>query len=340
MIGGLLLALLSAAAINLGFLLQHRGLSRIPSRRSSLAVLRSRPWLAGQAIGWLGFVAQIAAVAIAPLSLVQAFAAGGLALSVPLAAGIFRHRVSRAQALAVAVIAASLASLPIALPAAHSQLRPGVLIGSTLLALGAACALLLGSRASARAVAAGLFYAVADAAIKAVAVRAQAHVGSALLSGWTLLAIVATFFGFLAFQAALRDGNAVSGISLMTALTALGALGFGVFGFGESLGNTPAAVFVHLVAIGLVLACVPVLATAQQQIAGGGHDEAVAPPRGIAARARSTVIAAAGVVARAPVLLVSLLAGRRAAVHAARGRLARGRPADPRLAAAASARRV
>ena len=114
---GLGLALVSAALINLGFLLQHRGLGRAggaaggPGRlRRSLA---NPVWLSGQALGWAGFCLQVAAVAIAPLSLVQAFAAGGLALSVPLAAGIFRQPVTRGQTTAVLMIAAGLAVLPI-----------------------------------------------------------------------------------------------------------------------------------------------------------------------------------------------------------------------------------
>src|SRR5262249_17101181 len=93
-IAGLLLALVSAALINLGFLLQHRGLEQSGAEAGARMfgrALRSRAWLGGQALGWLGFVAQIAAVAIAPLSLVQAFAAGGLALSVPLSATLFGH---------------------------------------------------------------------------------------------------------------------------------------------------------------------------------------------------------------------------------------------------------
>ena len=99
LLGGLLLALGSAALINLGFLLQHRGLGAGDRaagwRRRCASALRNRTWLAGQALGWSGFAAQIVAVAIAPLSLVQAFAAGGLALSVPLAARLFAHRITR-----------------------------------------------------------------------------------------------------------------------------------------------------------------------------------------------------------------------------------------------------
>ena len=93
MIGGLLLALTSAALINIGFLLQHRGLRRTGGGGilgQLWRALHDPVWLSGQALGWAGFIAQVVAVAVAPLSLVQAFAAGGLALSVPVAAWMFR----------------------------------------------------------------------------------------------------------------------------------------------------------------------------------------------------------------------------------------------------------
>src|SRR6201999_3997375 len=145
-IGGLLLALVSAALINLGFLLQHRALGHAPAaggavgrRRRSLS---QRMWLAGQGLGWLGFGLQIAAVAIAPLALVQAFAAGGLALSVPLAAGVFRHRVTRGQGLAVLLMAVGLATLPIGFSTMADRLDPGRLIA--VLAVGAVAGAALG----------------------------------------------------------------------------------------------------------------------------------------------------------------------------------------------------
>jgi hypothetical protein len=212
------------------------------------------------------------------LSLVQAFAAGGLALSVPIAAGLFGYRVQRSQVLAVLVIAACLFSLPLGFSGAHGPLRSGALIGLALLALLAALALGFTPRAGARAIAAGIFYGVADAAIKAEWTVLKAHGAGALPSGWTILAIVSTFAGFLAFQAALRDSHAVNAIALMNAFAALAALMLAVSAFGESLGSSPAATVVHLVAIALVLACVAPLARAQQRLAGGPAP-ALAPGR-------------------------------------------------------------
>ncbi len=280
MVAGLLLALVSAALINIGFLTQHRGLRESPAGGSAAmlrAALVNPVWLAGQALGWAGFGIQIAAVAIAPLSLVQAFAAGGLALSVPLAAGIFGQRVTRPQVLAVLLMAAGLAALPIGLPHVHDRLDEGRLIA--IVAGGAIMGVIVAAKkpAWAKAVSAGLFYGIADAAIKAVSVDVKAHGVSALLSGWTALAIAGTFAGFLAFQAALRRDDPVSAIALMNALAALLAAVCGLLAFGESLGSDAWAVLAHVIAIAVILACVPVLAAAQAALAqpeGAGEKRA------------------------------------------------------------------
>jgi enterochelin esterase-like enzyme len=281
-LSGLLLALASAAVINLGFLFQHRGLGRRPEA-GLLATLRgafrSPVWLGGQVLGWIGFAAQILAVAIAPLSLVQAFAAGGLALSVPLAARFFGHRITRGQRGAVLLMAAALAALPIGYGAAHDHLQAhtlGVVLGViAVLAAGMAGLRVRGARA----VAAGAFYGAADAAIKAVSVDLSAHGISALLSVWTAAAAVGTFAGFLSFQSALAQDSAIGAISLMNGFAALVAVLCGLIAFGESLGADPVAVVAHVIAIAIVLGCVPQLAAAQAEMAeGAGSGAERSPP--------------------------------------------------------------
>ncbi|MHB1834834.1 MAG: hypothetical protein ACYCXW_07695 [Solirubrobacteraceae bacterium] len=274
MIAGLLLALGSAALINLGFLLQHRALRGLQTgttgARTLRRALRKPGWLAGQALGWIGFLAQIVAVALAPLSLVQAFAAGGLALSVPIAASSFGLRIDRAQTLAVLAIAAGLAALPLGLPATHEHLHDAVLILTTGVSTLVALAVAVSDRAWARAIAAGCFYGVADAAIKAVSLGWARHGLASVLSPWAAVAAVETFGGFLCFQSALgTDERAVASISLMNALAAIVALVSGVAAFGESLGTGSGVRLGHLAAIALVLCCVPVLAAAQSALADG-----------------------------------------------------------------------
>lgn len=274
MIGGLLLALVSAALINIGFLLQHRGLSQ-SGAGGMVAQLRhafrNPVWLCGQALGWAGFGAQIVAVAIAPLALVQAFAAGGLALSMPIAAGLFHQRVTRNQVGAVALIAAGLAALPIGFSGARDHLAGGTLAITVAAAALVALAVARPAVAWARAIAAGILYGLADAAIKAVSLGWRAHGPSALASGWTAVAALGTFAGFLAFQSALAGDGPVAAISLMNGLAALMALVCSLLAFGESLGLGAGAAAAHVVAIAVILGAVPVLAAAQAAVVESGE---------------------------------------------------------------------
>jgi hypothetical protein len=83
---GLLLSVASAVAINGGYSLQHAAASRLPPlslRRplqSLLALFGNRRWLVGFLGGIGGWVLYVAALRLAPLSLVQAAAAGGIGI--------------------------------------------------------------------------------------------------------------------------------------------------------------------------------------------------------------------------------------------------------------------
>ena len=79
----LVVTVISACLLNLGYLLQHSVASKLPrlSLRHPLVGLRSllanRRWLLGLAAETAGWGLYVAALALAPLSLVQATAAGG-----------------------------------------------------------------------------------------------------------------------------------------------------------------------------------------------------------------------------------------------------------------------
>lgn len=277
LIAALMLALVSAALINLGFVLQQRGHDRARQhgRAALVSGFREPAWLLGQATGWVGFAGQIVAVALAPLTLVQAFSAGSLALSVPLAARLVGHRVARRQLVPIALIALSLVSLPLGFGSIHGHLRPGLLIAPALVVMLAGGLLIPRGGAAALAVAAGAFYGAADGAIKAVSIGLRSN---GIFTGWTALAALCTLGGFLAFQAALRKGDAVGPLSLMNAFTALAAIALGVVAFGEPLGSSPVTVLLHAAATVVVLACVRPLTGAQQRLVDHAP-EAGAPPR-------------------------------------------------------------
>ena len=101
-----------------------------------------------------------------------------------------------------------------------------------------------------RRVAAGIFYGVADAAIKAVAVGWHAHgiarSGLGLDSGGGGRPHSPAFSPS---RPRCGSGSAITAISLMNALAALVALACGLLAFAESLGANAVAVVAHLVAI-------------------------------------------------------------------------------------------
>ncbi|HEY8706233.1 MAG TPA: hypothetical protein VIL98_15890 [Gaiellaceae bacterium] len=113
---GLLLGLASSAAINGGYALQHASASALPPltlRRplhSLLLLFRSGRWALGFVAGIAGWVLYVAALAIAPLSLVQAASAGGIAV---LAVG--GPRLTRAERIGVAAALGGLLLLGLSL---------------------------------------------------------------------------------------------------------------------------------------------------------------------------------------------------------------------------------
>src|SRR5580698_2084196 len=82
---GLILALTTAVAFNWSWVAQHSITSRLPTltvrhpRRSLGLLFSDRRWLFAFPVGLGGWALYILAVGLAPLSLVQAVSAGGLA---------------------------------------------------------------------------------------------------------------------------------------------------------------------------------------------------------------------------------------------------------------------
>src|SRR5438128_1029616 len=125
---GLALALLSAGALNWSYFVQHGAASGLPPLtvrkplRSLGTLFGNRRWLLGFFTGIGGWTLYVAALALAPLSLVQASSAGGLGVLAALT-GVR----SRRERLAVGAAIAGLALLGVSLaggnePAGHVSL--------------------------------------------------------------------------------------------------------------------------------------------------------------------------------------------------------------------------
>jgi drug/metabolite transporter (DMT)-like permease len=269
---GIALALAASVALNTAFLLQHAGAVDLPavSPRRPVATLRalagSRTWLAGLALGCVGWALHVGALSRAPLSLVQAFIAGGIAVTLPVAAVALGHRLRTRELHAIGLMALALVLLSLGLHGGrHATAAPAALATATAGLAAVALALALGvhddRRPVALGLAGGLLYGAADIAIKALTgASGAAEVAS---SPWLFVAIAATVGAFFAFQRALQSHRPVVVIALMTAATNVSAIVGGLVVFGDPLGATPLLAAAHIAAFALVAAAAWRLAPAQ-----------------------------------------------------------------------------
>src|SRR5438270_10139852 len=114
---GLLFALATAVTSIVGFLLKYRGADESPAVtlrnpvRSSLALFKSRWYTIGILVATASWGLHVAALSLAPISLVQSVIAGGLVLLTVLANRVFGHEVARREWLGVGMTAVGLAFL-------------------------------------------------------------------------------------------------------------------------------------------------------------------------------------------------------------------------------------
>src|SRR5947207_11506337 len=141
---GILLALFCAFATNLGFLWKHRGACAAPAVdikhpvRSAKGLFASKWFAIGWATATFAWVFHVAAMAMAPLSVVQPVIAGGLVFLAVIAERVFGLNLGKRQWIGVGCTAVGLALLAITLPigsGAHSGYSVAAMISfeSTLL---------------------------------------------------------------------------------------------------------------------------------------------------------------------------------------------------------------
>src|SRR5438045_7429345 len=123
----LLITLISACLLNVGYLLQHSIASQAPplSLRQPVASVRSllgnRRWLLGLATEAAGWLLYVAALALAPLSLVQATAAGGIGILAIMVARVTHVPLTRLEQIGAAVSVVGLALLGLSLLSSHGE---------------------------------------------------------------------------------------------------------------------------------------------------------------------------------------------------------------------------
>jgi hypothetical protein len=220
---GLGLALLSTGALNWGFFAQHTAARELPPltvRRPlhSLSLLyRDRRWVAGFCAGLFGWALYIAALRLAPLSLVQAVSAGGIGLLALLVSKTDDRGLAGRERFGSAAAVLGLVLLAVSLVVSGVVAIGIVGAGASFLAGGAA----LG-------IAAGTLYAAGDVGTKAV-----------LAGGGRFLLIPAILachgLAFVAFQFGLQRGGALASAGLATLLLNVLPIVGGMTVFGEGL---------------------------------------------------------------------------------------------------------
>jgi drug/metabolite transporter (DMT)-like permease len=252
---GIFLALLCAFASNLGFFFKHRGCNEAPPvdirhpLRTAKALWSSKWFAIGMAVGGGGWVLHVAAISLAPLSVVQVVLSGGVVLIAVMADRLFGFEVGPRQWWGLALTAAGLILLGVTMPApggAHStfSLAAMVTFEATLFGLGAL--LILGPRAGAPAehhgvmlaAAAGILFGVCNVAVKALSGMAGGEGVLGLVSPWLLVAGVASAAAFYASARSLQDGEAVEVIAITGTAANIAGIAGGIIVFGDPMPGT------------------------------------------------------------------------------------------------------
>jgi hypothetical protein len=271
---GLFLALGCALISGVALLCKHRGAVDAPDvamrspLRSAGALFRSRWWAIGFGLAFCAWCLHVAALSMAPLSLVQAVIAGGLALLAIPARRWFGIPVCKREMIGLLLCASGLVFL--ALTAGHGHPGKGFASSSMLAFEGGTLAiggLLMAASAQPRlrghgwvllAVAAGTLLGVSDTSLKGLA---ETVPGAPLdiFSPWTAVAILGGLGAFLALARGLQLGEAVGVIVAFSAAATLSAIAGGIIVFGDPLGSDPLEVITRSSAFLAVIAAAALL---------------------------------------------------------------------------------
>jgi len=263
---GIGLAAAVALMTNLASLLKHRGCQHthpvsLGQPLASLRGLAASPWFAaGWGLAAVAWVAHVAALSLAPISLVQAVLAGGAVTLAVLSQRLFGERIERRQWLALALGGGGLALLAATLPHFHGaysgfsiaaivSFEGGLVLLAAGIALGHRAPRLAERRGVLLAVLAGLLFALAGIAIKALT-------GGA--GSWPLIAtllVLTLACGALAQYtavAALQSGGPIETIGLMGIVANATQILGGILVFGDPLSPSPLGITLQITALAMV----------------------------------------------------------------------------------------
>jgi drug/metabolite transporter (DMT)-like permease len=268
---GILLALACAFVANLGFFYKYRGAGEVPQvtvrhpLRCGRELFSSKWFALGMLIAAVSWGLHVAALALAPMSVVQVVLAAGVVLIAVMADRLFGFRVGRRQWVGLWLTAAGLVLLGLTLPAMHgasARFSPAAMISFEAGLFGIGGLLIMGPRMGGQAEhhgvmlggAAGVLFGVSDTAIKALTGILGAHgVLGVLLSPWLVVALLASIVAFYASARGLQDGDAVPVIAVTGTAANIAGIAGGIVVFGDPMAGTAAGIVCEALAFVLVV---------------------------------------------------------------------------------------
>jgi hypothetical protein len=268
---GILLSLACAFVANLGFFYKYRGANSVASvdvrhPLRSIRTLFSSKWFAiGMIVATASWALHVAALALAPMSVVQVALAAGVVLIAVMADRMFGFEVGPRQWLGLWLMAAGLVMLGLTLPAmhgAHSQFSDPAMISFEAGLFGLGGLLIMGPRMGGPVehhgmmlgAASGILFGVSDTSIKALTGIIGAHGPlDVLLSPWLAVAVLASIVAFYASAKGLQEGEAVPVIAVTGTAANIAGIAGGILVFGDPLPGSPVGIVLQSLAFVLVL---------------------------------------------------------------------------------------
>jgi drug/metabolite transporter (DMT)-like permease len=266
---GILLALACAVATQLGFLYKHRGANAAPCvdvrhpLRSGRALFASRWFAIGMGVALAAWILHVAAMALAPLSVVQAVLSTGVVILAVLAERLFGFEVGPRQWLGVGMTAVGLMLLVVTFPAheggSHSAYSLAGMISFEVGMLAIGALLISGPRRGAPdhhhgvmlGAAAGTLFGVSDVAIKAL--TGLGGIADVLLSPWLAVTLVASVVAFYASARGLQEGEAVPVIAATSTAANVSNILGGIVVFGDPMPADTLGIVLQTLAFALVV---------------------------------------------------------------------------------------
>ena len=268
---GILLSLACAFVANLAFFYKYRGANTVEPvqvrhpLRSGRALFSSGWFALGMGIAAASWGLHVAALALAPMSVVQVSLAGGMVFIAVMAERLFGYEVGPRQWVGLTLTAAGLVMLGLTLPAmhgSHSHFSGVAMISFEATLFGLGGLLIMGRRMGGQVhhhgvmlgAAAGILFGVSDTAIKALTGITGAHglLGLAL-SPWLLVAVLASIVAFYASARGLQDGEPVPVIAVTGTAANIAGIAGGIVVFGDPMAGSALGVTLQALAFVLVV---------------------------------------------------------------------------------------